>query len=399
MAIREKTNNGVKVFEVSLGLRSKIKPEVRVQKLRKNIPTLKEAMQIEKQLIRECSAELARAEGSGITFEEVLEKFELAHRKNQYGLKPMQLHTLFETISTLRLHGKEILKMNCQDISPADVRKIFQSMEDRNYTFWRINDVKKGFNKVYKWAVESREVVGVLHSPAQFVNVTKARDTKPSQVLNFKEIQKLLAMAKELEHPWYPVWFTALNTGMRSGELYALEWADIDFEGKLITVSKNYSSRGKIIKSTKSGYWRKIPMNAELEELLLDLKSKRNPDQKEVLPRLTRWKRGEGAKFLREFCEDIGITSVNFHALRACFATHMLNAGVASPVVKKICGWTEEKVMTRYIRLAGIDVAGATATLGFSKAPLDRVKPKEEEVAKPEVLHYEYSKVLNRRWR
>lgn len=34
-------------------------------------------------------------------------------------------------------------------------------------------------------------------------------------------------------------------------------------------------------------------------------------------------------------------------------------------VVKKICGWTDEKVMTRYIRLAGIDVAGATEGLTF----------------------------------
>jgi hypothetical protein len=67
----------------------------------------------------------------------------------------------------------------------------------------------------------------------------------------------------------------------------------------------------------------------------------------------------------RDFCEQIGITSVNFHALRACFATHLLNAGVSSPVVKKICGWTEEKVMTRYIRLAGVDVAGATDGLAF----------------------------------
>lgn len=33
---------------------------------------------------------------------------------------------------------------------------------------------------------------------------------------------------------------------------------------------------------------------------------------------------------------------------------------------KKICGWTEEKVMTRYIRLAGLDVSGATDSLSFS---------------------------------
>lgn len=159
----------------------------------------------------------------------------------------------------------------------------------------------------------------------------------------------------------------ALNTGMRSGELYALEWADLDWEKKLVTVSKSWNARMKKIKSTKAGYWRKVPMNTELEAMLVDLRSKTPMSQQQVLPRVSRWGNGEAAKFLRDHCQKIGISSVNFHALRACFATHLLNAGVSSPIVKKICGWTEEKVMNRYIRLAGLDVAGATATLNFPK--------------------------------
>lgn len=80
---------------------------------------------------------------------------------------------------------------------------------------------------------------------------------------------------------------------------------------------------------------------------------------------------GDAAKILKEFCVGIGISEIHFHALRACFATHMLNAGASSPVVKKICGWTDEKVMTRYIRLAGIDVSGATNNLGFMRGVRD----------------------------
>ena len=77
---------------------------------------------------------------------------------------------------------------------------------------------------------------------------------------------------------------------------------------------------------------------------------------------------------LREFCEGIGLPSVCFHALRACFATHLLNAGVSSPVVKKVCGWTDEKVMSRYIRLAGVDVAGATSALNFVRPEAEQKK-------------------------
>lgn len=39
---------------------------------------------------------------------------------------------------------------------------------------------------------------------------------------------------------------------MRNGELYVLEWGDVDFENSLIRVSKSYNSRLKIVKYTKA---------------------------------------------------------------------------------------------------------------------------------------------------
>lgn len=242
-------------------------------------------------------------------------------------------------------------------------------MEEAGYSRSRLKSVRSGVNVVFKWAIEEGKIKNVHHSPAMGVTLGKEVQEKPPQILSMAEIQKLLDEAKAMDHEWYPVWTMALNSGMRSGELYALEWADIDFEHRLITVSKSYNGRLKIIKSTKAGYWRKVPINDELMALLYELRAmnaqRPKDEQPYVLPRIGRWKRGEAARILREFCEGIGISSVCFHALRACFATHLLNAGVTSPVVKKICGWTDEKVMNRYIRLAGIDVAGATNKLGF----------------------------------
>jgi len=65
----------------------------------------------------------------------------------------------------------------------------------------------------------------------------------------------------------------------------------------------------------------------------------------------------------REFCEGIGMTSVKFHALRACFATQLLRDSIAPIVVMKICGWKDLKTMQKYIRLAGIEIEGATEKL------------------------------------
>lgn len=118
-------------------------------------------------------------------------------------------------------------------------------------------------------------------------------DEKPQPIMSLQEVHHLLDCARELNHEWYPVWTMALNTGMRSGELYALEWSDIDLEGKLITVSKSYNKRMNENKSTKAGYWRKVPINSELESLLVILKNKAPNESAHVLPRIGMWRRGE----------------------------------------------------------------------------------------------------------
>lgn len=365
MAIREVTEDGTKYFEVHIDIRSKVKKNARVQKKRKQIRGLREAQAIERQLISEASMDLARLEDMTMVWGELLDLYEITLRSGRATQVRMQENILRETVAFLRTWTSDWYKRDCREITPGDVRRIMNMMEEKSYSRSRLRSLKSAINGVFRFGIDEGHLNGVHASPAQSIVLAKYIEDKPPQVLSMAEIYRLLKSAKEDEHPWYPIWFMALNTGMRSGELYALEWTDLDWEKKLVTVSKSWNGRMKKVKSTKAGYWRKVPMHAELEAMLLDLRGKTPMSQTQVLPRLSRWGNGEQAKFLQDYCLKVGITPVNFHALRACFATHLLNAGVSSPIVKKICGWTEEKVMNRYIRLAGLDVAGATATLNF----------------------------------
>lgn len=364
MAIREKVNSdGKPTYEVSINLRSKLYPDLRVQRMKSQIRTLKEAQSIERNLLKECAGELARREGSEATWDELLEQWELAHRSQRVGVKEIQADTVQETVSFLRKWTQAWMKRGCHEVRPGDVRQVILQLEDLDYSRSRLKAFRSGVNVVFKWGIAEGIIRSVHHSPAFGIELKKTRDEKPPMILSLAEIHKLLESAKAMDHEWHYVWSMALNTGMRSGELFSLEWKDIDWDNKLITVSKSYNKRLNVVKSTKAGYWRKVPFNSETEGMLKELRAMAQGDH--VLPRINKWRRGEAAKVLREFCDGIGINSVSFHSLRACFATHLLNAGVSSPVVKKICGWTEEKVMNRYIRLAGIDVAGATEGLGF----------------------------------
>ena len=171
-------------------------------------------------------------------------------------------------------------------------------------------------------------------------------------------------LAEKYNNPWFPVWFIAVHTGARSGELYALEWSDIDLGERRIFLNKSFNKSTNSIGPTKGGYWREVPINNELLSFLRKQKLKL-ADSKYVLPRIVDWDRSAQAKVLRNFLTQIGLPSIKFHALRACFATHLLRNGVSVVTVMKIGGWKDMATMQRYVRLAGIEVQGASDSLSF----------------------------------
>jgi integrase len=152
---------------------------------------------------------------------------------------------------------------------------------------------------------ERRLIKDMDRSPSFGVQIGKPDEKKP-EILTLAEIRKLLSTSKELKHPWYHHWAMALLTGMRSGELYALLWTDIDWENSALTVSKSYDNRFNVIKCTKAGYWRTVPISGELRSLLAEIKLQAG-ERPHVLPRHRMWQMGMQAQELRKFCQGMGI--------------------------------------------------------------------------------------------
>lgn len=184
------------------------------------------------------------------------------------------------------------------------------------------------------------------------------------KVLNPEEVKILLSEARATDHRFYPVWVVALMTGCRSGELFALTWSDIDLDGKLIYVNKQWTNKNGIT-HTKTQRSRVVPINDGLLNFLRELKVKADPDNSHVLPRLKEWENGEQAQVLRAFCTGVGITPVRFHDLRATFITNLLTAGVSLARVMAIVGHSQIKTTNGYLRKAGVDVKDVTQQLQY----------------------------------
>jgi integrase len=182
-------------------------------------------------------------------------------------------------------------------------------------------------------------------------------------VLTALEVKTLLQEAKITDHRFYPIWVIALFTGMRSGELYALRRSDLDLENRIIHVARSWSSKNGFT-STKNQKTRVVPISDELGSFLREWKLK-NGKTEFVLPHLTEWMRGDAAEVLRDFCKSLAITPIRFHDLRATFITNLLTRGESLARVMAIVGHSDIEPTNVYLRLAGVELKGATDKLGY----------------------------------
>jgi len=333
------------------------------------IETLVQAAKEEKKLIRALAEEMARLEGKGLYWEEIIFRWEMAAKHGQLGDKCADPEYYLKHVKRLRENTKLWFNVFASDLKKGDGRSLINSMTHQNFSDSRINKVKTSVNILYKWGIEEN-LISAHSTPVEGLSLQKNEEKVP-KILNLEQVQKLLSEAQRRDHPWYHIWAFALLTGMRSGELMALRWSDIEFDKMLIRVSRSFSSLKRIEKSTKAGYWRTVPISTELLEIINELKIKIGQNEF-VLPRVAYWTNGYAGSILRQFLKEIGIEKdVVFHTLRACFATHLLASGVEAAKVMAIGGWQDFKTFQIYIRLAGIDIAGATEKLSVLPSRFD----------------------------
>lgn len=358
MITENKIDNAASTFTVRVFLRSKINPNIRITRQKQGFRTRIEAEREENRLHKECERELMSLEARGVLFCDLLDEwYQHAMRVKVQTGKTSQA-SLDDYLGTTKKWFQNYIKRPASDLTPYAVAEVFEVMQKEGLSVGHQKKVKQFVKNVFDLGIMRGRVPSVTRSPTVEV-VLKRGEEKTPEILTISEIQKLVFLANKHEHSWRRIWSVALLTGMRSGELYALTWKDVDFESKLINCNKSYNCKTRSFKSTKAGYWRQIPMSPDLEAILIEQKSLTGHTD-HVFDRCWQWDKGLQARVLRSFCFVNGLPSIKFHTLRACFATQMLRNGVEAARVMKICGWKELKTMQHYVRLAGIEITGAT---------------------------------------
>lgn len=155
----------------------------------------------------------------------------------------------------------------------------------------------------------------------------------------------------------------ALRTGMRIGEILALDWSDVDFDRALVTVRRNVSDG--VLCSPKNNKERHIPL---AQDLLATLSLRRRDDGLVFCTRAgALMNQRVATRMLLALCRRTRVRRIGWHVLRHTFASHLVTAGVPMPAVQQLLGHADLRMTLRYSHLAPSSLRQAISV--FDRTP------------------------------
>ena len=168
--------------------------------------------------------------------------------------------------------------------------------------------------------------------------ISKASERQRDRVLTLEEEARLLDACSEKRAHLKPLLMTALDTGMRRGELFKLVWPDVDFGLDLIRVRAT---------NTKTERPRTVGMTPRVREALLALRQAAPPDYTGIVFGI----KDTIKNGFRSALEAAKIEDFRFHDCRHTAITRMIQAGIPATETMKISGHTQFVTFARYVNI------------------------------------------------
>lgn len=178
------------------------------------------------------------------------------------------------------------------------------------------------------------------------MSATESRYLLPAEASALIDAASTYGM--EWGNPVYkPMIICALNTGLRVGELIALEWRDVDFTVNRIMVRRSYCRTENKTKSTKTGHHRAVSLNPQAVALLRNWSElgAEGPDKVFAVNYTA------AHRALLRIADAAGLENVGWHTLRHTFASWLVTAGVPIFTVSKMLGHQSMRMTERYAHL------------------------------------------------
>lgn len=283
---------------------------------------------------------------------------------NKFSANIISEATYGRALETFKhIKNSNIADIKIQDITTYELQQFINSK--KNYANSYIDKIYEMLGSIFKEAIK-KDII--LKNP--LLNVIKPKSSKKDKEIESLTIEEQKAFISALENETYKnIFLVALHTGMRIGEILALQPNDIDFGANLINIDNTLTKtqKGKvIIGDTTKTYesTRKIPITIILKPILEDCLINYIPNKNNLL-----FCHSNGSIIapstinsqFKKICKNANIklvtkplkrkdkngkdkiinlktSTVNTHMLRHTYATRCIEAGIPAPVLQKLLG-------------------------------------------------------------
>ena len=217
-----------------------------------------------------------------------------------------------------------------------------------------INEELAILSKVLNYAEE----IGELRQPPP--KIRRLKVPKPKyDFLDFDEADRLLEAVAEAPQPWRAMIPLALWSGLRLGELRALQWEDVDLTVRCLHV-RYAADYQNVLHPPKSGQPRVVDLPRKAVALLRKHRHDRGRfvfcrADGSMLPAWECESRSMEAKDdspLMKVCRAAGLRRIGWHVLRHTYASHLMMRGATPAEVQQLLGHASLTMTMRYSHLS-----------------------------------------------
>ena len=233
-------------------------------------------------------------------------------------------------------------------ITAQDIERRF---EQQDWSPATANRYRALLSLTYRLAIRNGKV---KENPARLVS-HRLEDNARIRFLSPEE-ETCLRAAIEARCPEHlPELILSLNTGLRLSEQYGLQWENVLFSRRSLTIPRS-----------KNGTARHVPLNQAALRALEALRQ-RNASSEFVCGGVT-----EPRRWFEPVVRDAGVSGFSWHCLRHTFASRLIMAGVDLRTVQELLGHKTIAMTVRYSHLAPKHTLAAVERLDVpSASPTD----------------------------
>lgn len=302
-------------------------------------------------------------------FKEAMREWMVNYKAN--SVKPSTYDRLQTSYDLMCRYG--ISNIEIDDLTTLDLQQYLNALVRDRYA---LSTIKKQYHLISEF-VDYANLSGILQKPlykgVRLPSESAVKKHKREVTTYTKDEEKRLRQVLYRgDSPAYYAALIMLETGMRIGEVLALNWSDVDFRRRSVRINKTVvrisNGRRSYVQNAAKSHTsnRTIPLSREALRILEALYEK--DDLKEFIIHnrhgglltyeAVRW-------WIRKACDEADVSYYGQHVFRHTFATNCYERGCDVKILSKLLGHSDVTITYNiYVHLFGEGLEEMRSVIG-----------------------------------